>query len=98
MSADGTWNITTNTPMGSQDATLTLTTDGSALSGQMSGQQGTLDITDGTVDGESLSWKTSLTQPMPIDLVFSATVDGDNISGTVELGSFGNATFSGTRS
>jgi hypothetical protein len=97
MSADGTWNITTNSPMGAQDATLTLTTDGSALSGQMSGAQGTLDITGGTVDGDSLSWKTSLTQPMPIDLVFSATVDGDSISGTVELGSFGNATFSGTR-
>jgi hypothetical protein len=30
-------------------------------------------------------------------LEFSATVSGDEISGDVKLGAFGNATFSGTR-
>ena len=97
MSADGTWNVTMNSPMGSQDATLVLSTDGAALSGKMSGPQGDIDITDGTVDGDSLSWKAALTQPMPITLEFSATVDGDSIEGTATLGTFGSATFTGTR-
>ena len=35
---------------------------------------------------------------MPITLEFAATVDGDTISGTVKLGTFGDATFEGTRS
>jgi hypothetical protein len=30
-------------------------------------------------------------------LEFSATVDGDSLSGDVKLGSFGNASFTGTR-
>ena len=30
-------------------------------------------------------------------LEFSATVDGDSMSGDVKLGAFGNATFTGTR-
>jgi hypothetical protein len=97
MSADGTWNITTNTPMGAQEATLVLSTNGSSLTGQMVGPQGSVDLTEGAVDGENLTGKAALTQPMPIELEFSATVDGDNISGDVKLGTFGSATFSGTR-
>jgi len=97
MSADGTWNVTMNSPMGAQDATLVLATDGGTLTGSMNSPQGSMDITDGTIDGDALTWKAALTQPMPITLEFKATVDGDSISGDVALGSFGNATFSGTR-
>ena len=97
MSADGTWNTTMNTPMGAQNGTLTLATDGGTLTGKLSGPQGAIDLTDGKVDGNNLSWKASITSPMPMTLEFAATVDGDNISGNVKLGAFGNATFSGTR-
>ena len=38
-----------------------------------------------------------LTQPMPIEVDLTATVDGDAISGNAKLGSFGDATFEGTR-
>ena len=54
---DGVWNTVTNTPMGPQSATVTLATDGNRLTGNMSGPQGTIDIEDGSVDGDSLSWK-----------------------------------------
>jgi hypothetical protein len=97
MSADGTWNITTNTPMGAQDATLDLAVDGSTLSGKMVGAQGEIDITGGTADGDHLTWTVALTHPMPIELEFDAMVDGDTISGTAKLGTFGTAPFSGTR-
>jgi hypothetical protein len=97
MSADGTWNTTMNTPMGAQNGTLELTSDGGSLSGKLSGPQGDIDITDGTVDGNALTWKAAITTPMAMTLEFSATLDGDNISGDVKLGAFGNATFSGTR-
>ncbi|MDE0063000.1 MAG: hypothetical protein OXP09_07710 [Gammaproteobacteria bacterium] len=97
MSADGTWNTTMNTPMGAQQATLELKTDGSSLTGTMSGQQGTIELKDGAADGDSLSWKVDITTPMAMTLEFSATVDGDSISGNVKLGAFGTASFSGTR-
>ena len=94
---DGTWETVTNTPMGQQKATVTLQTDGDSLSGTMTGAQGTLDIKDGSVDGNTGTWKASITSPMPMTLEFSATADGDAISGNVKLGAFGSATFTGTR-
>ena len=97
MSADGTWNTTINTPMGAQNGTLTLETNGATLTGKMAGAQGEMALSDGTVDGSNLTWKAQMTSPMPMTLEFSATVDGDNISGNVKLGAFGNASFSGTR-
>ena len=97
MSADGTWNTTMNTPMGAQNGTMTLSTDGGSLSGKLSGPQGEIDLEDGTVDGDSLTWKASITSPMAMTLEFSATLNGDEMSGDVKLGAFGNATFTGTR-
>lgn len=97
MSADGTWNTTMNTPMGAQNATLTLASDGDALNGKMSGPQGDMDIEDGAIDGSTLTWKANITSPMAMTLEFTATVDGDEINGSVKLGAFGDATFSGTR-
>jgi hypothetical protein len=99
MSATGKWEITMNTPMGAQPATLELEENDSTLTGTMTAAAapGPLEVTDGTVDGDNLTWKAALTQPMPINLEFSATVDGDKISGTAKLGAFGDASFEGAR-
>mgnify|MGYP006086639339 CR=1 FL=1 len=97
MAADGTWNMKMSTPMGEQAGTLTLVTNGSTLTGTMSGPQGALDIEGGTVEGDSLTWTVNMTSPMPIKVEATATVDGDSISGEAKLGAFGTGTFSGTR-
>jgi hypothetical protein len=99
MSADGTWKVTLQTPMGAQEGTLELREDGATLTGTMTAAAAPepMAITDGAVDGNSVTWKAALTQPMPITLEFSGTVDGDTIAGDVKLGAFGNATFQGTR-
>ena len=97
MSADGSWHCTINSPMGAQQATMTLKTDGSRLSGKTEGAQGTQEFDGGTADGDNLTWKIEMTSPMPMTLEVSAAVDGDTIAGNVKLGAFGDATFSGTR-
>lgn len=97
MSADGTWNTTINSPMGAQNGTMTLATDGGTLTGKLAAPTGEIDIEDGTVDGDKLTWKASMTSPMPMTLEFTATVSGDEINGEVKLGAFGNATLTGTR-
>jgi hypothetical protein len=86
-----------NTPMGAQPGTLTLKLDGASVSGTMSGAQGSQDFEGGTVDGSKLTWTVEMTQPMPMKLGFEVTVDGDEISGDIDLGSFGKATLTGTR-
>ncbi|MEM7079415.1 MAG: hypothetical protein AAF513_12375 [Pseudomonadota bacterium] len=97
MSAAGTWNTTINTPMGAQTGTLTLEVDGGSLTGKMAGAQGEMDIQDGAIEGDNLTWKADITSPMAMTLEFSATVEGDNLNGTVKLGAFGDSSFSGTR-
>ena len=98
MAVDGTWKLIVNTPMGTQESTLTLDTAGGALSGtQTAPNGGGAPIEDGTVSGNDVTWKASITRPMPMTLQFSGTVDGDTISGTVRLGMFGSANFTGTR-
>ena len=63
MSADGTWNTTMNTPMGAQNGTLHLQTSGATLTGKMVGAQGEIALTDGTVNGNNLTWKAAMTSP-----------------------------------
>lgn len=94
---DGVWETTVNTPMGPQKGTLTLASEGGALSGTMAGAQGTIDIENGKMEEGKASWTINISNPMPMTLEFSATVEGDEISGNVKLGGFGNASLTGTR-
>ena len=98
MAVDGTWKITVNTPMGPQDSTLTFSTAGNTLTGSQAAPNGqSADIIDGEVNGNDVSWKAEITRPMPMTLKFSGTVEGDNMSGSVKLGMFGSAGFTGNR-
>jgi hypothetical protein len=97
MSADGRWSVTLQSPMGPQAMTLVLETAGSALSGSLESPMGTQPFDGGTAEGDALAWSVSITQPMAMTLEFEATVDGDVISGNAKLGSFGTATFEGSR-
>ncbi len=97
MSVDGNWTITMETPMGERKASLSLASAGTQLTGKLSGDAGSTDIYDGIVNGNSVAWKTNITQPMELTLEFSASVDGNKMSGTVKLGMFGNAPLSGAR-
>lgn len=96
MTVSGKWNIEIKSPMGAQKASLDLKTDGGALSGTQSGQQGSQDIS-GKVDGNNVSWAVTITQPFPMTLEFSGAVDGDAISGNVKAGNFGSFPWSGSR-
>ena len=98
MAADGTWTIAIETPMGTRNTTLTLKTEGAALKGTQSEGSASTEIADGTANGNQLSWKVSISDPMPMDLDFSAEVDGDKISGKAATMMFGSFPFTGTRS
>jgi hypothetical protein len=98
MTADGNWNLVVSTPMGERLATLSVKTEGSTLKGSQMADGNSAEIFDGTVNGNEVSWKISITDPMPMTLGFNGTVKGDELSGSVTLGAFGSSSFSGTRS
>ena len=97
MSADGTWNITIDTPMGQRDAQLSLASSGGQLTGTQSAEGNTGDIMDGSVSGNDVAWKVDITDPMPMTLEFSGAVEGDTMSGNVRAGAFGSFPFTGRR-
>jgi hypothetical protein len=97
MAIDGKWEITINSPLGAQKATLDLKADGGILSGTQTAMQGTQPLSNGKVDGNNLTWSASITSPMPMTLDFSGAVDGDKLSGSVKAGAFGSFPFSGGR-
>jgi hypothetical protein len=97
MSLDGDWNLVISTPMGERQATLSVKAEGAVLKGSQAAEGNSGEIFDGEVDGDTIVWKVSITNPMPMTLVFSGTVQGDSISGTVVFGAFGSSSFSGTR-
>lgn len=96
MSADGNWKITINTPMGAQVVDAEIKTNGDTFTGTTKGQMGSQEVS-GKVDGNTLTWSADITSPMPMKLEFSATVDGDKMTGNVKLGMFGNAALTGER-
>ena len=98
MAVDGDYDITLNTPMGARPGKLTLASDGAALSGTLTGDQGQQAFDGGSVDGGAVKWSATVTGAMgEMKLDFDGTVDGDDISGTVQFGAFGSGTFTGSR-
>jgi hypothetical protein len=98
MSADGTWKLSMQTPIGERKSTLALKSSGGTVTGKLMGEEGnSTDIFDGAVNGDKVSFKAAITNPMPLTLEFAASVAGDKISGQVSASGVGSWPFSGTR-
>ena len=94
---DGTWDTIVKSPLGDQKSTLTVKSDGSTFTGTNAGAMGSVDIDDGKVDGNTISWTMKMTVPMPMTLDCTATIDGDTLTGSVGAGAFGSFPMTGTR-
>ena len=97
MSVDGNWKITMSTPMGERKATLTLKAAGGTLTGTQGADGNSGEIFDGTVSGDDVAWKVSITNPMPLTLAFTGKVTGDTIGGEMGIGPMGSFPFKGVR-
>lgn len=98
MAVDGTYIIEIDTPMGKQESTLTLKTDGAALSGTLASSLGNTDFSGGTVGSDKVSWSIEMNSPMGnIKLDFKGKLTGENISGEVKAGDFGTSPFKGKK-
>ena len=97
--ADGTWNITFEHPAGNQDVVLTAeTADGVVTGSLVNTQQGiTVQIVNGRIDDDHLSFTAPMTEPLRIDIDVAGTIDGDSFTGKVTIGGGVTFPFSGTR-
>ena len=97
MAVDGNWNLTMSTPMGERKASLSVKASGGTLTGTQGADGNSTEIFDGTVSGDNVARKVSITNPMPLTLSFTGAVSGDNMSGEMGIGPMGSFPFTGTR-
>ena len=77
MSADGTWKLSMQTPIGERKSTLALKTAGGTVTGKLTADEGaSTDIFEGKANGDNVTFKAAIKSPMPLTLEFTASVDG----------------------
>jgi hypothetical protein len=98
-SAEGTWNLVIDTPIGKQRTVLELSTQDGVLVGvardQRHGEEVTL--TDLMQNGDRLTWAQSITKPMRLHLAFDVTVEGDEMTGRSKAGRLPGSKVTGHR-
>jgi hypothetical protein len=97
MAVDGNWNLTLSTPMGERQTTLSVTSAGGTLTGTQGADGESTEIFEGTVNGDDVAWKVSITNPMPLTLAFTGKVSGNNMSGEAGIGPMGSFPFTAAR-
>lgn len=97
MSVAGKWNVTMDTPIGTQKFSWNLQESGGAWSGTMDSQGGPSQLSAVKVEGDKLSFNTTVQSPMgTVNLAFSGAVAGASVSGVCKT-MFGDLAFSGAR-
>ena len=94
---DGSYDCITKSPMGDQKSVFTVKSDGDSFTGSNAGAMGALEVENGKVDGNKLTWTMNMKVPMPMTLEAEATIDGDTLTGTIKAGAFGSMAMTGTR-
>jgi hypothetical protein len=93
----GSWNLTIETPVGTQQSTLVVTGTADLLEGKIVSEQGEAPVRDVVFDGSKLAFGLTIdAQGQQMELTFEGTVDGDSLSGAFQS-PFGPAPVTGTR-
>jgi imidazolonepropionase-like amidohydrolase len=104
--ASGTWALTVNLGGSANErqefsVTLNLQQQGERLSGTFQGQLGSGQLANGTVNGSDVNFTAPVTLPAPAsqttDAIFTGTISGNQLTGTVQIVGRGPGTFTGAR-
>lgn len=94
---DGTWEIVIATPFGRQEVTLQLATEGSGVTGTAQSGADLVEVQNGALDGDVLTFSVDLKKPFPTTVTYTLTFDGDAITGSAKAGPFPTSKVSGNR-
>ena len=97
MSVAGKWQISMDTPIGTQKFTWDLQQAGGGWKGTMSAPNGSSELSNMQVAGSNVGCNARVSTPLgQVDVTFEGAVTGDKIGGTCRT-QFGNFQFSGER-
>ena len=92
MAEDSSWTIKFKTPGGEQQVQLVLGTTENGLTGTFDGAA----IKDGRANDNEISFNAELTSPFQMKIKFSASIDGDTMTGKAKAAMM-TIPFTGTR-
>jgi hypothetical protein len=96
---NGTWNLVIATPMGAQIVELVLNQTGpNEITGiSRNDLEGELPLQEPKVEGNKVSWKSTISKPIKVTAKMECTFSGDKVTGTAKAGVFPSTTITGTR-
>jgi hypothetical protein len=87
----GDWEMTMVSPRGERTSNVHFEQDGEKITVTMEGRQGGEITGEGTIKGNEIEWTISRSTPGgDMTMSYKGTVEGDTMSGTVEIGDFGS--------
>ena len=99
VNVSGDWELTMTTPRGERPPqTITLKQEGEKLTVTMTGRQGEEIKAEGTVKGNEIEW--SMTRSTPrgeFTTTYKGKIEGDTMSGQVQMGDFGTFDWKATK-
>jgi len=96
-SVSGDWDVTIQSPQGSNTVKVTLTQDGEKVKGLFKTQMGELPF-EGTLTGSDLKFAYTLPfQGQMIDITMTGKVEGESITGTANFGGMAEGNWSAKR-
>ena len=93
----GDWNMKIDSDQGSLSATMTFKQDGEKVTGSMPTDQITFEF-EGTISDNKLELVAEIDAGGAfLEVILEATVDGDEITGTLDFGGYGSGDITATR-
>ena len=98
VSIEGQWDCTQQSPMGERKSIMTLKSDeNGGFTGTNIGEAGTMEITDGKIEGDKATFTMKVISPMKINVKVLAVLAGDTLEGKASAGMFGSFPMRATR-
>jgi hypothetical protein len=94
----GKWNGSVDAGQGPMDLQIEIKLDGKKVTGTLTGQQGTMALTNGEFADNKLTFSISFdTSQGPLTVVFTATLKDNVLTGTADAGQVGSFPFHAER-
>ena len=97
-SVAGNWDVTINSPQGSNTSLVVFKQDGEKVSGVLKGRAGELPFDGGTLTGNELKFSFTInTQGMQLPITLTGKVEGETMSGKADFGGFAEGDWTAKR-
>ncbi len=87
----GDWEMTITSPRGERTRDIHFEQEGEKLTVTMQGRDGEV-TAEGTVKGNEIEWTITRSTPRgEVTMTYTGTIEGDTMSGEVQMGDFGSS-------